>query len=236
MSTTIDSGVLNALNAGGASRSGGTAGMRANESGDLRDNFMTLLITQLQNQDPLNPLENNEMTSQLAQINTVSGIEDLNKTLSGITRQIDAGQTLQATGLIGQGVLVPGDRVLLEQGEEGGVHTTPFGIELGQSAENVRVTISGSDGQVINRYDIGSVKAGVESFTWDGKTSEGNAAVPGAYRVNVEAMNGDKTLSSQTLNYAMVGGITPPDENGGVRLDLGAIYGQVGLDQVKQIL
>lgn len=236
MSTTIDSGVLNALNAGGSSGSGSSGGLGTSGSGDLRDNFMTLLITQLQNQDPLNPLENNEMTSQLAQINTVSGIEDLNETLAGITSQLDENRALQASGLIGQGVMVPGDRVLLEKGDDGSLHTTPFGIELGQNAENVRVTITGSDGQVVNRYDIGSVSAGVESFSWDGQTSEGTDAASGAYTVKIEATSGDDTLDSETLNYAVVGGVTPTDDDGGVRLDLGAVYGQVSLDQVKQIL
>ncbi|MFY0989072.1 flagellar hook assembly protein FlgD [Halomonas sp. C05BenzN] len=230
MSNTIDSSVIGRLNAGAP------GSLDPGQSADLRDNFMTLLITQLQNQDPLNPMENAEMTSQLAQINTVSGIEELNETLSGITSQIDAGQTLQATGLIGQGVLVPGDRVLLDKGDEGEAHTTPFGIELAESADNVRVTISGSDGQVINRYDIGPVSAGVESFTWDGKTREGDTVIPGSYRVSIEATRGDDTLKGTTLNYAVVGGVTPPDDGGGVRLDLGAIYGQVALDQVRQIL
>ncbi|RCV90947.1 flagellar hook assembly protein FlgD [Billgrantia montanilacus] len=230
MSTTIDSSVVTRMNQGGPSS------RDASQSAELRNNFMTLLIAQMQHQDPLEPMDNHEMTSQLAQINTVSGIEDLNKTLKGITSQMNAGQTLQAAGLIGQGVLVPGDRVLMETDDDGNAHTTPFGIELGQSAENVRVTITNASGQVVNRYDIGSVKAGVESFTWDGRTTEGETAAPGAYRVRVEATSDDKTLDASTLNYAVVGGVTPPDGNGGVKLDLGAIYGQVGLGDVKQIL
>lgn len=229
MSNTIDSNVVSRVNAGNSFRD-------ASQSAELRNNFMTLLIAQMQHQDPLNPMDNHEMTTQLAQINTVSGIEDLNKTLNGITEQMNAGQTLQATALIGQGVLVPGDRLLLEHGEDGELHTTPFGIELPQSADNVRVVITNASGQVVNRYDIGSVKAGVDSFTWDGRTSEGEAAASGSYRVRIEATSGDKNVDATTLNYAVVGGVTPPDKNGGVKLDLGAVYGQVGLDQVKQIL
>lgn len=230
MSNTIDANVVSRLNQGGSSA------RDASQSAELRNNFMTLLIAQMQHQDPLNPMDNHEMTTQLAQINTVSGIEDLNKTLKGITEQMNAGQMLQATALIGQGVLVPGDRLLLEHGEEGELHTTPFGIELPQSADNVRVVITSASGQVINRYDIGPVKAGVESFTWDGRTSEGEAAASGSYRVRVEATSDGKAINASTLNYAVVGGVTPPDKNGGVKLDLGAVYGQVGLDQIKQIL
>jgi len=230
MTSPIGSNVLSSVNAGGA------PGMDSRQSDELRNNFMTLLITQLQNQDPLNPLENNELTSQLAQINTVSGIEQLNKTMEGITSQITAGQTMQAAALIGQGVLVPGDRVLLDRDAEGNVHTTPFGFDLARSAESVKVTIVGGDGQVINRYDLGAIGAGVDSFTWDGKTSQGETAVPGSYRVRIEASTNDRPVAVEALNYAVVGGVTPLDDKGGVRLDLGAVYGQVTLDQVRQIL
>ncbi|MBZ0329269.1 flagellar hook assembly protein FlgD [Halomonas sp. ANAO-440] len=220
-----------------ATINGGGAKLNQSQSDELRESFLMLLTTQLQNQDPLNPLENHEMTSQIAQINTVSGIEQLNQTLQGITAQMDANQAMQATHLIGQGVLVKGDRVLLEQTEEGHAHTTPFGIELLKPADNVRVTITNASGQVVNRYDIGSVKAGVESFQWNGKTSEGDSAAPGSYRVRLEATDADgDAVSAQALNYAMVGGVTPKDSNGNVRLDLGAVYGQVGLNEIKQIL
>jgi len=228
MTSPIGSNVLSTINAGAAGP--------GKQSAELRDNFMTLLVTQLENQDPLNPLENSEMTSQLAQINTVNGVEQLNQTLDGITSQIGAGQALQATGLIGQGVLVPGDRVLLERDAEGQAHATPFGIELDEPADSVQVTISSGDGQVINRYDVGPVSAGSESFTWDGRTADGEAAIPGAYRVSIEAQRDEAPLAAETLNYAVVGGVTPSNDHGGVRLDLGAIYGQVALDQVKQIL
>ncbi|MFW6346061.1 MAG: flagellar hook assembly protein FlgD [Halomonas sp.] len=230
MTSPIGSNLLSTINAGAAGPGAGA------QSEELRDNFMTLLVTQLENQDPLNPLENSEMTSQLAQINTVNGVEQLNQTLDGITSQIGAGQALQATGLIGQGVLVPGDRVLLERDAEGQAHATPFGIELTEPADSVQVTITGGDGQVVNRYDIGPVSAGVESFTWDGKTGDGEDAIPGGYRVRIEALRDDTPLAADTLNYAVVNGVTPSDGADGVRLDLGAIYGQVALDQVKQIL
>jgi len=231
MASTIDSSVINSLNAGGPS-----AAQAKKQSGDLRDNFMTRLVTQLKNQDPLNPMDNNETTSQLAQINTVSGIEELNQSLKDITGQINAGQALQASGLIGQGVLVPGNRVLLNHGEAGEVNTTPFGIELDAPADQVTVTIANGAGEVVNRYDLGPVSAGVESFRWDGLTSDGQKAAEGAYQVSIEASQADKALAADTLNYAMVNGITPADENGAVSLDLGAIYGQVGIADVKQIL
>lgn len=237
MASTIDSGVINGINGG----TGGGASLSARQSDELRNNFMTMLVTQLQNQDPLSPMKNEDMTAQLAQINTVSGIEELNESMEAITGQIDAGQTLQATSLIGKGVLVPGDRVLLSQGEaaegeEAQVTTTPFGIELDQPADNVIVTITNQSGEVVNRYEMGSAKAGVESFSWDGQTSDGQTAADGAYSVSVEATRGGEAVPVETLNYAVVGSVTPPINGGSVQLDLGAVYGQVGLSDIKQIL
>jgi flagellar basal-body rod modification protein FlgD len=227
----VDTSVLNNINGGGAS------GLSARQSDELRESFMTLLITQLQNQDPLNPMENSEMTSQLAQINTVSGIEELNSTLQGITSQMDANQALQASGLIGKGVMVPGKDVLLEQDSEGNTYTTPFGVELAEPAKNVKATIVGDGGQVIRRYDLGSVDAGVQSFEWDGKNEQGEAAASGRYTVQLEATDGEgEKIESTALQYAVVNRVTPNDGSGGVRLDLGAIYGQISLNDVKQIL
>lgn len=227
----VDTSVLNNINGGGAN------GLSARQSDELRESFMTLLITQLENQDPLNPMENSEMTSQLAQINTVSGIEELNSTLQGITSQMDANQALQASGLIGKGVMVPGKDVLLEQDSEGDVYSTPFGIELAQPAHNVKATIVGQGGQVIRKLDLGSVDAGVQSIEWDGLNEQREAVASGKYSVQLEATDADgEKIESTALQYAVVNRVTPNDGSGNVRLDLGAIYGQISLNDVKQIL
>ncbi|MEA2120548.1 flagellar hook assembly protein FlgD [Halovibrio sp. HP20-50] len=227
----IDTSVLSNVNGGGAN------GLSARQSDELRESFMTLLITQLQNQDPLNPMENSEMTSQLAQINTVSGIEELNSTLQGITSQMDANQALQASGLIGKGVMVPGKDILLEQDSEGDVYSTPFGIELAQRADNVKATIVGQGGQIIRKLDLGSIDAGVQSIEWDGLNEQREAVASGKYTVQLEATDAnDKKIESTALQYAVVNRVTPNDGSGSVRLDLGAIYGQINLNDVKQIL
>lgn len=225
MATTIDTSVINRLN------NTGLSGGSASESDGLRENFMTLLVTQLKNQDPLNPMENAEMTSQLAQINTVSGIEELNTTLEGITGQIDAGHKLQATALIGQSVLVPGDRVLV--GEEG---TTPFGVELDEPVDKVVITIRDSAGQVVRSYEVEEpIEAGVQSFEWDGKL-EGDVQAPsGAYHVSIEASVNDEPVAATVLNYAIVNGVSTASD-GSPRLDLGGISEQASLADIRQIL
>lgn len=214
-----------------------TLPMSKSQSDELRESFLLLLTTQMQNQDPLNPLENSEMTSQIAQINTVSGIEQLNQTLQAITGQIDQNKALQASALIGKGVMVPGNQTLLEQNDEGEIFTTPFGIELDQPAENLQITITAANGQIISQFDAGPVDAGVSSFSWDGITTGGETAAPGAYNVRLEATDADdEAIAAETLSYAYVNAVTPQDQNGNVRLDLGALYGQVGLEEIRMIL
>lgn len=221
VANNIAPAVLDALN--------GTGAGKKDTAGDLQNSFMTLLVTQLKNQDPMNPMDNSEMTSQLAQINTVNGIQSLNDTLSGINGQIDAGQTLQAASLIGKGVLVPGDRILV--GEDG--TTTPFGIELQQPAEDVKVTVTDGAGQVIRRFELGAQDAGSQSFSWDGKLDNGTQAPQGAYQVSVTTTGGGGD-GAICLNYALVSGISAGDH--GPLLDLGGITDQVGLDDIRQIL
>ncbi|HET7223261.1 MAG TPA: flagellar hook assembly protein FlgD, partial [Rhodanobacteraceae bacterium] len=191
---SIDPGLLNALNAGTTAKT--------DTASDLQNHFMTLLVTQLKNQDPLNPMDNSQMTSQLAQINTVSGIQDLNTTLKGITGQINAGQSLQAAALIGKGVLVPGDRVLV--GSDG--TTTPFGLELGAAADDVQVSITDGSGKVVRSFDLGALDAGTQSFTWDGKLDDGTQAPQGAYTVSIKAASGGQPVGVTGLNYALVTG------------------------------
>ncbi|GGW21608.1 flagellar hook assembly protein FlgD [Vreelandella hamiltonii] len=227
----IDSSVLSTAN------SSGSSGISPRQSQELRESFLTLLITQLQNQDPLNPLENAEMTSQLAQINTVSGIEELNATLQGITQQMDAAKTLQAAGLLDKAVLVPGNNIMVSSDTDNGTFATPFGIELSSPAERVDVTVTSQSGEVVYTNNLGRVAAGVESFSWGGITNSGESVPAGAYRVNFRATNTEgELLDARPLNYAIVQGITPGAGGSDVRLDLGAVFGQVSIDQVKQIL
>ncbi|WP_461481175.1 flagellar hook assembly protein FlgD [Porticoccus sp.] len=221
--------VIQSANAQAAASGSQASGNSAKELGN---NFMTMLVTQLKNQDPLNPMENSELTSQLAQINTVSGIEDLNATLQGINSQIEAGQALQAAGVIGKGVMVAGDRILV--GPDGA--STPFGVELENPAEQLVATIVDGSGVPVRSFDLGAMDAGYQSFVWDGTLESGEYAPQGAYRVVVEAQAGDgSALDSGTFNYAVVQAVST-DRQGATRLDLGGISEQVRLQDVRQIL
>ncbi|MCV9880390.1 flagellar hook assembly protein FlgD [Brenneria izbisi] len=195
---------------------------------DLQNQFLTLLVAQLQNQDPTNPMDNNQLLTQLAQINTVSGIEKLNTTLGSISGQINDNQSLQATTLIGRGVMVPGKDVLV-----GNETTTPFGLELEQAADTVTATISDSTGKVVQTLDLGALSAGVHSFNWDAKMSDGTVAPDGSYTVAIAASSNGAQQVVQPLNYALVNSVTSNDT--GALLDLG-LRGKATLEDVRQIL
>lgn len=131
-------------------------------------------------------MQNNELTTQLAQINTVSGIEKLNTTLGSISGQISGNQSIQASSLIGHGVMVPGKEILVGN-DAGKVSTTPFGVELERTADSVTATISDATGKVVRTIELGGLTAGVHSFSWDGSLEDGTNAPDGSYTVAINA-------------------------------------------------
>ncbi|HFK1201378.1 TPA: flagellar hook assembly protein FlgD [Klebsiella aerogenes] len=205
---------------------------KSSTSQDLHNSFLTLLVAQLKNQDPTNPMQNNELTSQLAQINTVQGIEKLNTTLGAISGQINSNQSLQASALIGHGVLVPGNNILVGS-KEGQVSTTPFGVELERASDQVTATITNANGQVVRTIEIGGLTAGVHAFTWDGSLDDGTAAPDGAYKVAINAKGNGEQLVARSLHFGMVNGVI--NDSNGAKLDLG-LAGNASLEEVRQIL
>lgn len=193
---------------------------------DPQDRFLKLLVAQMKNQDPLNPLDNAEVTSQLAQLSTVNGIEKLNATIQGMVSMFTAGQSMQAAAMIGKNVLVPGTSVQLVQGN--GL----FGVDLAEAADQVKVTIHDASGAAIQVIDLGEQGAGPLSVAWDGKTSDGTQAADGLYSVSVSAVRGEQKVDAQPLSFGTVDGVAQSDQ--GARLHVGQ-QGFVGLADIKQI-
>ena len=149
---------------------------------------MTLLVTQLQNQDPLNPMDNAQMTSQLAQLQTVTGVNKLNDTLESLKSSYQSTEAMQATNLIGHGVLVDGSNVTLS-GSKG-----VLGVELATDADDVKVVISDKNGNEVQTMDLGAQKAGVLPLAWDG--------VPDA--TNVDSSGKPVTLADGNYTFQVV--------------------------------
>lgn len=197
-----------------------------------QDQFLTLLVAQLKAQDPLNPMDNAQMTSQLAQISTVQGIESLNKTVTAMMGQLDAVDQLNATALIGHTVLVDGSRMELSHTEDG-TAVAGGGITLDAAATNVKVEVRDANGALVRTLDLGSLEAGNHVFSWDGKSDAGADLTDGQYSFKVIAANNGKSVDSTALAFARVDGVLR-DANGVLKLDLGGL-GLFEQDEIRQI-
>ena len=191
----------------------GTPVTGKNSVSETESRFYKLLTAQLKNQDPLNPVDNAQMTSQTAQISTVSGIEKLNQTLQSLITDSANSQALQSAALIGKGVLVPGDSIGLQNGSAFG------GIDLPSDADTLAVDIIDSNGLLIRTLNLGSAKAGSHTFTWDGKSNQGVDAAPGNYSFAVTATQGSTKVDATPLALGLVSSITRA--NGGLSLNVG---------------
>lgn len=195
---------------------------------DPTDRFLKLLVTQMKNQDPLNPLDNAQVTSQLAQISTVSGIDKLNTTLQNMAASFAANQSLQVTNMIGHGVLVPGSTLSLENG------MAMAGVDLPQSVDQLTVTIRDAAGAIVQSIDLGPKPVGITAFAWDGTTSSGSPAANGIYSFSVNALQGGKKVDGSTLSFGQVNSVTPGKD--GMSLDVSGGLGAVNVTDVKKIL
>ena len=194
-----------------------------------QDRFMTLLVTQMKNQDPLNPLDNAQVTSQLAQLSTVTGIDKLNTTLESLKSNYQASQSLQAASMIGHGVLVPGSSAKLPDGGP-----ALMGVELTEPADSVVVNIRDAGGNILHSINLGSQDIGTLGAQWNGKTDSGGAAAPGQYSFDVVATRGGKQISGVTpLTFGDVVSVSTNAQ--GVKLNVSGI-GSVDMANVRQIL
>jgi flagellar basal-body rod modification protein FlgD len=204
------------------------SGARRTQIENVQDRFLKLLVTQLSNQDPLNPMENAEVTTQMAQISTVTGIEKLNTAMADMSAGFLAAQSVQAGALIGRGVLAEGSRLVLEQGR-----AAVGGLELDQPADRLTVSIVKPNGELVKTIELGAARAGTMTFSWDGSTDSGETAAAGLYQFQVKAVQQGDPVDVKTLGFGRVQSVTL----GAQRLVLDTLgLGPVGLDQVKQIL
>lgn len=203
-------------------------GSRASKTStdEAQDRFLKLLVTQIQNQDPLNPMDNAQVTSQLAQLSTVSGIDKLNASVTAMSANFLSAQNLQAANMIGHGVIAPGNAIALKDGK------AVFGLELPQNADSAELTIKDSAGVTVRKMSIGVLPSGINTMTWDGKTDSGSTAANGTYSFSVNATSGDKKLDVTSLSFGIVSSITSTPQ--GAKLSVADI-GDIPMSDVRQI-
>jgi flagellar basal-body rod modification protein FlgD len=213
----------------------GTAGSSVDAD---KDKFMTLLITQMKNQDPMNPLDNAQVTSQLAQLSTVTGINQLNTTLESLKSSYQSSEALQAASMIGHGVLVTGNKVALAGGK--GI----MGVDLASAADNVQLIVTDpSTGKDVQTIEMGPRQPGTIPLVWDGIPDPARlgpdgkplALKDGSYLIRVVATRGgDQLKDAKALSFDSVASVTTSAKDG-VKLNLPSL-GVVGMADIKQIL
>jgi flagellar basal-body rod modification protein FlgD len=172
-----------------------TAGSTAAGSADA---FLKLLVTQMQNQDPLNPMDNAQITSQIAQINTVNGIQQLNTTVTGLNAQFMQMQALQGASLVGHGITVDGNQLAIAGG------TGVGGFSLPSAATDVQVQVMDPTGAVVGKLDLGAQAAGNQSFNWTATGVPDGAA----YTFKVTATSGSGAVTATPLMQDTVSSVT----------------------------
>ena len=171
-----------------------TGSSSAKASEGSQDRFLKLLVTQMQNQDPLNPMDNAQVTSQMAQINTVSGLEQVNTSVLSLNSQLLQMQALQGATLVNRPVTLAGNQLSVEAGVGSG------GFAITDKASSVEVQVKTAEGKLVDTVKLGPQEAGVHRFEW----KAGSVTNTQGYTFTVVAKNGTTAVSAQSLQYDRV--------------------------------
>ncbi len=193
------------------------------------EDFYTLLITQLQNQDPLNPMDSQQMLSQISQLTQLNAIKNMEKHIEDMTKYQLSVNNLAALSLLGKEVAAQGNTIHLIEGSNANIQ-----FSLNSDAQDVVLSIYDTNGNQIRTLDIGKQSAGVHTITWDGRDNSGNFVPSGSYKFDVAAVdpNGNPV---ETSTY-MTGKVTEADfDNNTLYLYLQGYNQPVSLDQIVKI-
>lgn len=223
MANTIDNNLLESLNL--------TRQTEQKKNDELgQSDFLELMTAQLNNQDPMKPMEGGEFFNQIAQFSAVSGIQELQTSFQQVANAMYSSQTLQASAMVGRSVLIPTATAGLAEGG-----TLSGSADLPASTSRLVVGVFDASGQLVRRMDLGSHNAGDVRFVWDGKTDSGDDAPSGVYEIKAEAMIDGNATALDTALAAKVESVSMGNQAQGITLNL-AGRDPIGLASVKQIM
>ena len=156
---------------------------------DLSQNFLKMLTVQLQNQDPLNPMDNAAMTAQLAALNQVDGINKLNTSVNSLVAQMQSANFMNLASSVGKTALSAGDKAYFNGGP------ISMAAKLDNSASSLKAVIRDSNGQIVNQFDFGATASGVTDFIWDGADDAGQPVPHGMYNLELTATDAQGKVS-----------------------------------------
>jgi flagellar basal-body rod modification protein FlgD len=199
-----------------------------------QEDFLTLMITQLKNQDPFKPMDPAQYVGQLAQFSSVSGLSEINKNISALTDSLRGNQVLDGAALIGRTVIAEGNQVYRFVPEEGEAIPTQGAVEVPAGASSVQLVVRDSAGTLVRSQAL-DARAGLRGFTWDGGTDSGTTAPSGAYKIEVIAKVGDKNVSLNTSMAAQVSSVALDPATGALTLDTDTL-GEIAMSDVERVL
>ncbi len=194
-----------------------------------KDQFLQLLVAQMNNQNPLDPQTNSEFVAQLAQFSQVEGIDNLNTSVESILSRTQSSQALQASSLVGRKVILSTDTAVVDTSE-----TFKGCVALTNASDNVYVNVLDKAGNQVSRINLGAQKVGQVTFMWDGKDSSGNVMAPGTYSFDALASVGGKDVAMGTSLPANVDSVTLGINGGEMLLNLAGL-GSIGISKVQVI-
>ncbi|TDR79916.1 flagellar hook assembly protein FlgD [Paludibacterium purpuratum] len=192
----------------GSSSSGSTVDPTSAQA--IQDRFLKLLTTQLQAQDPMNPMQNSEITSQMAQISQVTSMSNLNTTMQSMLQSQMASQSLIASTTVGHSALVAGNTMGWDGNTTG--NKTMGAVSLAGSAQQLTVAVQDANGNTVRTIDVKNPQAGMNSFAWDGKDAQGNILPAGNYSFVATASNPGTTaaqsVKATAYNYKTIAAVS----------------------------
>ncbi|WP_437181019.1 flagellar hook assembly protein FlgD [Pseudomonas nitroreducens] len=221
------SSILSSLNSGSSSSS------TTSETGTSalgKDSFLQLLVTQLNNQNPLDPQDNTEFVSQLAQFSSLESMQNLDTTLGTFYSSFQSSQALQASSLVGRSVIVNSSKVQVDD-PSAGVNGT---LVMPSGGDGVTLKIYDDSGDLVRTVDMGTQKAGNIDFKWDGKDDSGELVGAGTYTVKATASLDGTSTALTTYLPATVNSVTLGQNGGEMSLNLAGI-GAVSASSIQTI-
>lgn len=195
-----------------------------------QDAFLKLVVAQLKNQDPMKPMENGEFLSQLAQFQSVTGIDELKNSVEKMATALQSNQALQASSLVGRWVVVPSDKTFLwdDVGMAGSV-------DVPVRADSLQVQIKDKAGVLVKQVDLGDQSAGTANFSWNGLDRDGMPYPPGEYTVTAFATIAGKVETLETNAIVPVESVLMGKTGESMTVNTAGL-GDIKLTDVKQIM
>lgn len=194
-----------------------------------QDDFLKLMTTQLSNQDPFAPQDNTQMIAQMAQFSTVTGIQQMNNTMTSVASEISQNRIATAANFVGKTVLVPGSTALADS--TGGISGA---VDLPVSTSNLTLQISTEQGQLVKTINLGANPAGLVGFAWDGKDESGAAVGSSRYTVKAMMLNAGKSQAVGTDVYGPITEASIPTSTEDMLFTVAGV-GKVNMSTIKSI-